>query len=84
LEKSFKDFQKDFGTNLKRLRKSKSVSADTLSVNAELSDKSFIHSIERGERDIQLSTVFKLAKGLGLEPKDLLNFNDVELNNEEN
>ena len=45
-----------------------------VAIQGVLADKTFVHSIERGERNIQLSTIFKLAKGLNVKPKDLLDF----------
>ena len=38
------------------------------------SDDSYISKIENGKKNIQISTIFQLAKGLDLHPKDLLNF----------
>ena len=68
------EFKSAFGANLRRLRKEKEVSAGDLANNSELSSETYILSIERGEKDIQLSTIFKLAKGLNINPKDLLDF----------
>jgi transcriptional regulator with XRE-family HTH domain len=37
-------------------------------------DESNISKIENGKVNIQLSTIFELAKGLGVEAKELLDF----------
>ena len=37
-------------------------------------DYSDIGKIERGNRNIQMSTVLELAKGLGVHPKELFDF----------
>lgn len=68
------EFRRKFGENLRRLRKDKGLSAEVLAHKGELTDKTYVHAIERGEKDIQLSTIFKIAKGLEVEPKDLLTF----------
>ena len=44
-----------------------------VSMKCELDD-SKISKIENGKFNIQLSTIFELAKGLEVEPKELLDF----------
>jgi transcriptional regulator with XRE-family HTH domain len=74
LEITLDEFKLRFGANLRQLRKRKHLSSAALAVKSDLSSDAFILSIERGIKDIQLSTIFKLAKGLEVEPKELLNF----------
>jgi transcriptional regulator with XRE-family HTH domain len=74
LEITLDEFKLRFGANLRQLRKSKHLSSAALAAKSDLSSDAFILSIERGIKDIQLSTIFKLAKGLEVEPKELLNF----------
>ncbi|WP_159522995.1 helix-turn-helix domain-containing protein [Sunxiuqinia indica] len=62
-----------FGERLKHLRMDKKLSFRQLAQNCNL-DYSDISKIEKGERNIQLSTVLELAKGLGVQPKDLFYF----------
>lgn len=71
---NFENFKKEFGHNLKRLRNIKGVTQEILAIDANLADGKLISKIEIGEKDIQLSTIFKLAKGLDVEPKELLDF----------
>jgi transcriptional regulator with XRE-family HTH domain len=55
------------------VRGNKGLSLRELSTKCEL-DSSQISKIENGTWDVQLSTIFELAKGLDVEPKDLLDF----------
>jgi transcriptional regulator with XRE-family HTH domain len=61
---------KEFGANLKRIRKEKKITLEELALKTELDD-SQISKIEKGLRDIRLSTVIKLIRGLGVEANDL-------------
>ena len=62
-----------FGENLKRLRKSKGYSLLDVDYRCELNESN-ISKIENGKSDIQLSTIIELAKGLGVHPKQLFDF----------
>jgi transcriptional regulator with XRE-family HTH domain len=64
---------KAFGEHLRMLRHSKKLSQEDLAdkCNTTLSQ---IGRFERGERSPTLSTLLILAKGLGIEPKKLLDF----------
>jgi len=73
LKNSFKELQERFGGNLKKLRELKGLSLRALAANCELDD-SQISKIENGKTNIQLSTIFELAKGLEIEAKELLDF----------
>ena len=65
--------KKAFGENLKSIRIKKKLTQITLAVKCEM-DNSQISKLERGVWDIQLSTIIILAKGLDVEPKELLDF----------
>ena len=65
--------QKQFGANLQKIRLAKGLSLRALAANCSLDDSN-ISKIEQGKVDIQLSTLFELAKGLDMEPMELLNF----------
>jgi transcriptional regulator with XRE-family HTH domain len=73
LKSNYQDIQEKFGLNLKRIREEKSYSLRELASKCELDD-SKISKIENGKFNIQLSTIMELAKGLGVEPKELLEF----------
>jgi transcriptional regulator with XRE-family HTH domain len=57
--------------NLRRLRNSTGLSQEELADRAGL-HRTYISSIERGERNVTLRTAFLLAKALGVEAADLL------------
>lgn len=65
--------QKQFGANLQKIRMAKGLSLRALAANCNLDDSN-ISKIEQGKVDIQLSTLFELAKGLGVEASELLSF----------
>ena len=70
---NYEKLQVAFGSRLKEIRESKNVSLMEVSMKCELDD-SKISKIENGKFNIQLSTIFELAKGLEVEPKELLDF----------
>lgn len=70
---NIEDIRKNFGANLKSIRKRKKLSQLTLAVKCG-TDNSQISQWERGIWDVQLSTIIILAKGLEVEPKELLDF----------
>jgi transcriptional regulator with XRE-family HTH domain len=63
--------QDQLGANIRRIRREAGLS------QMELSDLCGLHfseisRLERGRRDAQLSTIVKLARGLGVSPAELL------------
>jgi len=62
---------KEFGKNLKKVRKGKGLSLRKL---AHLADMNYgnIHKIEKGLINPQISTVILLAEALNVPPSDLL------------
>ena len=62
-----------FGDNLRKLRQAKGLSQESLANDAEIG-KNQVGLIERGEINVTISTIKKLAKYLGVPPKDLLDF----------
>lgn len=67
------EFKVLFGSNLKRIRKSKNLSYRQLATRCDI-DYSDIHKIEKGQRNIQLSSILELSKGLEIHPKELFDF----------
>lgn len=57
--------------NLKRLRSSAGLSQEELADRAGL-HRTYISSVERGERNVTLENIFHLAAGLGVDPRELL------------
>lgn len=60
-----------FAFNLRRLRTAAGLSQEELADRAGL-HRTYISSIERGQRNVSLENIFVLAKALGAEPGDLL------------
>jgi transcriptional regulator with XRE-family HTH domain len=73
IKKEGSEIQNKFGFNLKKIRNSKGLSLRAMARNCDIDDSN-ISKIENGKFDIQLSTVFELAKGLDIHPKDLFDF----------
>lgn len=62
-----------FGEHLHAVRKDKGLSLREMGKLCSL-DNSNISKIEHGKYDIQLSTIVELAKGLGVHPRELLDY----------
>ncbi|GAA4202570.1 hypothetical protein GCM10022289_17520 [Pedobacter jeongneungensis] len=73
IKKEGSAIQNNFGFNLKKIRNSKGLSLRAMARNCDIDDSN-ISKIENGKFDVQLSTIFELAKGLDIHPKDLLDF----------
>lgn len=67
------DFLKDFGANFGKIRQAKNLSFRSLSQKCDL-DYADLNKIEKGNRNITLSTIVELAKGLDIHPKKLFDF----------
>ena len=63
--------KKEFGQRLRTIRQKKGMSQETLALSCEL-DRSYIGGVERGERNISLINIHKIAAALGVEPWELL------------
>ena len=70
-EKELADFKKRFGLRVRDLRKTQNLSQESL---AELSDlhRTYIGGIERGERNVSLENIYKIAKALNVKTSELL------------
>lgn len=71
-KRNIKDI-KAFGKNLSKLRKSKGITQEQLSFDTGIELRQ-IGRIERGEINTGISSVFEIAKILGVDPKDLFDF----------
>lgn len=65
--------QISLGNKVKELRNEKKLSLRQLAQRCDL-DYSDISKYEKGEVNIQLSTLYELARGLNVHPKELFNF----------
>lgn len=64
---------KAFGKNLREIRKSKGITQEALAFDTGIELRQ-IGRIERGEINTGISSVFEIAKILGVEAKDLFDF----------
>lgn len=65
------NIQQDFGARLREIRKQKGLSQEALALNCEL-DRTYIGGVERGERNISLVNIYKIAAALDISPRELL------------
>jgi transcriptional regulator with XRE-family HTH domain len=66
-----KSLRKNFAANLRREREARGLSQESLAHEAGL-HRTYVGSVERGERNISIDNVERLAKALGVEPADLM------------
>lgn len=65
-----KSIRSEFGRNLRRFRKEKGMSQEAFADVCGL-DRTYIGGVERGERNIGIDNIVRLASALGLDPRDL-------------
>lgn len=64
------DIKRKFGIRIKELRKQKGLSQEKLANMAEI-DRTYLPTIEKGERNVSIEVVERLAKALEVKVKDL-------------
>jgi transcriptional regulator with XRE-family HTH domain len=67
-----------FGTVLRRLRRERSLTQEGLGLRANVQRKHISH-LELGEKEVSLTTMYKLAHALKLSPAKLIALVDREL-----
>lgn len=70
MDKRNKDLQ-FIGKKIKKIRKSKKISQETLAYKANTS-RNYMGCIERGEQNLGIRSLLKIAKALNVEPSELL------------
>jgi transcriptional regulator with XRE-family HTH domain len=65
------DLPAQFGRRLRDIRQRKGISQEKLADLAGL-HRTYVSSVERGERNITLTTIAKLAAALGTRPAELI------------
>ncbi len=65
------DINKEVGLNIRKIREDNGLSQEKLAALADL-HRTYIGQIERGEKNIGLRNLEKIAKALGVHIKDLL------------
>jgi transcriptional regulator with XRE-family HTH domain len=63
--------RRDFGRRLRELRVAARLSQEALALKCDI-DRSYIGQVERGERNIALENMAKIARGLAVPPHELL------------
>jgi len=64
------DVKLKFGLKIKELRKRKGISQEKLANLAEI-DRTYLPTIEKGERNVSIVVIEKLSNALGVKIKDL-------------
>lgn len=64
--------QRSFGDRVRELRKQRQLSQETLALACDL-DRTYIGGVERGERNISIVNIYKIAEALGVEARELFN-----------
>lgn len=64
------------GENIRLLRKERGLTQEELAERINL-QQAYIGGAERGERNISMLTLQKIAAGLGVSPDEALNFDNI-------
>lgn len=72
------DFLKLVGENIRFLRKKRGLTQEELAEQINL-QQAYIGGVERGERNISMLTLQKIAIGLEVSPDKILNFGNINL-----
>lgn len=67
------DAKAAFGRRVRQIRESRGWSQERLAAEVGL-DRSYVGGVERGERNISLENICKLAKAMDIKPAALLEF----------
>ncbi|MGM3309312.1 helix-turn-helix domain-containing protein [Anabaena sp. WFMT] len=67
-----KNIQKKFGGRLRQIRQNLGLSQEDLAHLCNL-DRSYVGGVERGERNISLLNIHKIADALNISPKEFFN-----------
>lgn len=70
------DVKRQFGESVREHRRAAGLSQEELADLAEL-DRSYVGCIERGERNLSIENVCKLAKAIGVSPADFFTWWDT-------
>lgn len=71
IEMAMDQLPKELGKRVREKRKEKGISQDTLALSCGL-DRSYMGRIERGEVNVTIEKLYRIASTLGCEPPELL------------
>jgi len=69
------DFRKQLGKRIKQIRENANLSREEVAFACEFSG-SYMGMIERAENDFKISKLYKISKALGVDIKDLFDFEE--------
>ncbi len=72
-----KDFKKELGLNIRKLRIQKGLTQENLSLESTIS-RSHIAMIEAGKRDVTVNGLFKISRALKVNLKEIFSFDDID------
>lgn len=75
------NLQKKFGKKIRQLRKAKGLTQERLAEKARL-EPTYIGAVERGERNLTIDNIEKIAKGLNMKPYKFFIFQPETLTKE--
>lgn len=67
----FKDYENKVISTIKKLRKQKCITQEQMAFEINIST-SFLGMIERGERNLSLKTIYKIAEFFEMKPSEFL------------
>lgn len=62
-----------FGKHVRKLRKARGLSQEGFAMLCDM-DRTYVGGVERGERNISLLNILKMADTLGVTPAELMDF----------
>ncbi|MDD5505920.1 MAG: helix-turn-helix transcriptional regulator [Candidatus Omnitrophica bacterium] len=76
------NLKKELGKRIRQLRKVKGWTQEVLAEKADM-DYKYLGAIERGEKNLTLTNIEKISRGLGIEPYQLFLFSLKNVQTEE-
>ncbi|HIE35688.1 MAG TPA: XRE family transcriptional regulator [Candidatus Omnitrophica bacterium] len=81
-KKDLSMLRKNFGKKVRQLRKLLKLTQEELAHKANM-DYKYLGAIERGEKNLTIENIGKIAQGLGVEPYELFLFHEENFKKEE-